>query len=381
MLPITSYTLARINLVRAACPFELMAAVENVAIGKPIVIEKNRHRYGVVEATGYCPSAIVVSGGNLRSKMLQQGVIHAMAFVEPGSMDLAEDAKVSFKELLSDIQSSLHRRLYGKESYSAGHILASIEAVFPLDNCFVFEWGNKRFRQAYSVNPKDRKVVLAGHQPVTACGDGPMPRVQDGLQQGFVAPFKPPTAGTTRGGARSELMTEIIRDWSDINEAVNMYVGSMKAGFNRQLTPTFHPVDLKDERKSGEIVDRGCVYRGSLIKAGIDPFEFAKWSAEAQHSKTKKVGSGQEVSRGKFLYTPSSDPSSWKLPVPDASHVRNALARINQTQGIPSDAKPAILSKLRKLAKHHGVGVSSKPTGGQKKWAGHKVAATISAQI
>lgn len=47
-----------------------------------------------------------------------------------------------------------------------------------------------------------------------------------------------------------------------------------------------------------------------------------------------------------------------KLPIHDAAHVRNALARFSQTQGIPSDKKQAVLRKIIAKAKELGVEVS-----------------------
>ena len=45
------------------------------------------------------------------------------------------------------------------------------------------------------------------------------------------------------------------------------------------------------------------------------------------------------------------------LPIPDAAHVRNALARLNQTD-IPAAAKKTALSKIKSKAKELGVEVS-----------------------
>lgn len=46
------------------------------------------------------------------------------------------------------------------------------------------------------------------------------------------------------------------------------------------------------------------------------------------------------------------------LPVPDAAHVRAALARWDQEEGIPEDCKPAARAKLLAAAKKYGVDVS-----------------------
>jgi hypothetical protein len=61
---------------------------------------------------------------------------------------------------------------------------------------------------------------------------------------------------------------------------------------------------------------------------------------------------GKKDSEGKTI------PRSLRhLPIPDAAHVRNALARLNQTD-IPAEAKKKALSKITRKAKELGVHVS-----------------------
>ena len=61
---------------------------------------------------------------------------------------------------------------------------------------------------------------------------------------------------------------------------------------------------------------------------------------------------GKKDSEGKTI------PRSLRhLPIPDAAHVRNALARLNQTN-IPAEAKKKALSKITRKAKEVGVHVS-----------------------
>ncbi len=50
------------------------------------------------------------------------------------------------------------------------------------------------------------------------------------------------------------------------------------------------------------------------------------------------------------------------LPIHDAAHVRNALARLSQTD-IPAGAKDAAMAKIRKAAKKFGVDVNTKALG------------------
>ncbi|MGH9445487.1 MAG: phage protease, partial [Terriglobia bacterium] len=65
--------------------------------------------------------------------------------------------------------------------------------------------------------------------------------------------------------------------------------------------------------------------------------------------------SGEKVHRSDFAYAPAgSEPSEWKLPIHDASHVRNALARFNQTE-LPEGAKAAVHAKIMRAARKFGI--------------------------
>jgi hypothetical protein len=157
----------------------------------------------------------------------------------------------------------------------------------------------------------------------------------------------------------------MIRNWSNIVEAVTMYLNYTRlagTGLKPPMRPSFYPVNLSPEHK---IV-------AALQAKGIDVYDFAKWTAmalvEAKAKGTKSVGTGEHVNRSNFAYVgDTNDPSTWKLPIHDATHARNALARVNQTKGIPETAKAGVLLKIKHAAKKHGVDVSA-PTSGQKKW-------------
>lgn len=93
-------------------------------------------------------------------------------------------------------------------------------------------------------------------------------------------------------------------------------------------------------------------------------------------AKTKRVG-GKDLTASQFAYVGDPDKTdTWKLPIHDASHVRNALARLNQTQGIPSDKMAGVKRKIMRAAKRFGIDAKSldeKETGksaGSPGWAG-----------
>lgn len=78
----------------------------------------------------------------------------------------------------------------------------------------------------------------------------------------------------------------------------------------------------------------------------------------AKEEKTKRKG-GKDLHASDFAYVgDAEEPSTWKLPVHDAAHAKNALARFNQTEGIPADKKAEVKSKIVAAAKKHGISVS-----------------------
>ena len=53
-------------------------------------------------------------------------------------------------------------------------------------------------------------------------------------------------------------------------------------------------------------------------------------------------------------------PKERKEPLNNASHVRNAIARFNQVEGVSDDERDAAWSRIERAAKKHGVEVSEK---------------------
>jgi HK97 family phage prohead protease len=72
---------------------------------------------------------------------------------------------------------------------------------------------------------------------------------------------------------------------------------------------------------------------------------------------TKSV-SGEEVPMSKFAYVGDPDKKdTWKLPIHDKIHAQEALARFDQTEGIPADKKAAVKAKVVAAAKKFGIHV------------------------
>src|ERR1041384_182018 len=68
---------------------------------------------------------------------------------------------------------------------------------------------------------------------------------------------------------------------------------------------------------------------------------------------------GTEHPAGDFAYVPDpAKPSTWKFPIFDAAHARNALARFDQAD-LPAGDKAAVKAKIMAAAQQHGVDVSA----------------------
>ncbi|HEY6662323.1 MAG TPA: DUF6582 domain-containing protein [Sphingomicrobium sp.] len=53
-------------------------------------------------------------------------------------------------------------------------------------------------------------------------------------------------------------------------------------------------------------------------------------------------------------------PKERKEPIHDASHVRNAIARFNQVEGVSDDERDAAWRRIKAAADKHGVEVNEK---------------------
>jgi phage I-like protein len=68
---------------------------------------------------------------------------------------------------------------------------------------------------------------------------------------------------------------------------------------------------------------------------------------------------GEKVDKSDFGYAPGDEPSEWKFPLQDAGHVRDAMARFNQSKDIPAEAKAALKRKIIERAHKFGIDTSN----------------------
>jgi HK97 family phage prohead protease len=116
---------------------------------------------------------------------------------------------------------------------------------------------------------------------------------------------------------------------------------------------------------------------GDYMKDGVRHFKEVAWKeysvvtfpandearvTSAKAAKTKRVD-GMDLTASCFAYVGDPDKTeTWKLPIRfpgnDAktkSHIRNALARFSQTQGIPDTERASVLAKIKRAAKAAGI--------------------------
>ena len=67
-----------------------------------------------------------------------------------------------------------------------------------------------------------------------------------------------------------------------------------------------------------------------------------------------------EAQRDKLDEDQIAFPSERKEPLNNASHVRNAMARFNQVEGVSDDERDQAWSRIKRAAKKHGVEVNEK---------------------
>jgi hypothetical protein len=76
----------------------------------------------------------------------------------------------------------------------------------------------------------------------------------------------------------------------------------------------------------------------------------ATWKPHEKHGELTERG---DLPNSVFAY-----PKERKEPMTDASHVRNAIARFDQVEGVPDSERELAFANIKKAAKHYGVDLS-----------------------
>lgn len=112
----------------------------------------------------------------------------------------------------------------------------------------------------------------------------------------------------------------------------------------------------------------GAVFTAVKVGGAVETRQFktkeAAMAAPKDKKKTKAVD-GEELPRSAFAYAPTDNPDDWKLPiefssnVESANHIRDALARWDQTEMPDAEEKKLARGRLLAAAKEHGIDVST----------------------
>jgi len=90
-------------------------------------------------------------------------------------------------------------------------------------------------------------------------------------------------------------------------------------------------------------------FAGALSLNGAKAME-ATWKPHEKH--------GDLTERGDLPDSVFAFPKQRKEPLTDASHVRNAIARFDQTIGVSDEDRKLAFANIKKAAKHYGVDMS-----------------------
>ena len=133
--------------------------------------------------------------------------------------------------------------------------------------------------------------------------------------------------------------------------------GMMPAGYPQQ--PMQQPQQqqpMMQQQNPDDVVQQHFASCPTCQSVHDKLFGGGKKTSEGELSSAKR----DDLSDSKFAYIDSD--GTGHLPIPDAAHVRNALARLNQTD-MPSSAKAGALAKIHSAAKRFGVDVGEEYRG------------------
>lgn len=261
------YHLKHVNIILAACPDGARRAKENQAMMVPIVLEKNRQSLGRIDATGYVPEALVVSGDYTRRLLLRSGITQAYAWVDAG-LDIQANGEISAEELCQKLHVCLQQKYFGSIGSVSCQATPWIQNVYPFENYFIYDMQGSKHRQAFVLDPVAKKISLSG-QSISAAGF-PVSLVGQPYTQSGQRPHaesRPALIATHPGGKDCDIVTMVIRDLTNINSALSQYLAATKMGNYKPLTPSFAPVNLTS---AGKILQ-------PLLSAGVAPLDFVRW--------------------------------------------------------------------------------------------------------
>jgi hypothetical protein len=98
--------------------------------------------------------------------------------------------------------------------------------------------------------------------------------------------------------------------------------------------------------------------RKALVKEPVDVFHHECKICPVEKDAKQKAGKDLHVSDYAYVGS-ANDTATWKLPIHDAAHVRDALAGFNKAQDIPASEKSTVKTRIIAAAKTHSVEVNA----------------------
>jgi len=99
-----------------------------------------------------------------------------------------------------------------------------------------------------------------------------------------------------------------------------------------------------------------CTSRSILNRSKLDSREVkAMETTWKPHEKHGELTERSDLPDSVFAF-----PKQRKEPMTDASHVRNAIARFDQTIGVSDEERKLAFANIKKAAKHYGVDMTEK---------------------
>lgn len=337
------YDLQRIRLLKIGCPRELQASREN-AYNVPVVVEQNRHAYGKVGATGFYPDAVVVAGQYRRAQLLAAGVPFAWGWVERGVIEIQADDAISSGELTEKLVALLQQKIYGNNRPLTGQPWPYVCQVYPFENYMIYEFSGQKYRQPFKLDPISRDVALDGNavkvqEKFIDAGEAGMSKVQTGVRQTSNPLPLASNQVVSRGGAHSDLVTMVVRNFSNVNHVVAHMLDAIKDGLYKPMKPDFAPVNISDD---GKIL-------GPLIAAGIAPSDFVIW-ADRQGRPFMEARSFSDEQRKKLSKTGAAMPDG-SYPIVTTTDLEHAVRAFGRSPD--SATKRHIIKRAKALGATH----------------------------
>lgn len=293
------FNLVKVGLMRAACPPVLECLPANKNVKAPVVIIGNKEALGRVEACSYIPQALVVSGHKKRLALYADSIVKSWAFME-ASVPLKTDDTISCRELLTRLYRQICASVFGAMAKPVmNQCWPFVSQVFPLEGRCIYAHKDTEWEQRFELDPVERHVLLVGG-PV-AIGGARLITARDAkevmpiVDTGARYQYAPPPANLqsySLGGKRSELALGTLRNWRQVDEAVDMYVAYMRTGGRQGMRPAFSPVSVGANKLAA-----------SLQEKGLDFLDFVGWSADAQQQSKQtldKLRKGAEAFKRRF---------------------------------------------------------------------------------